>query len=51
MKKMRLLTFMQLAENSSEMAFDKVEKELQLGDNEVEEFIIDGKYLQLAINS
>lgn len=41
MKKMRLLTFMQLAENSSEMSFDKVQQELQLNEDQVEEFIID----------
>ncbi|XP_047003162.1 eukaryotic translation initiation factor 3 subunit M [Schistocerca americana] len=41
MKKMRLLTFMQLAEGQSEMTFDTIQQELQLGENEVESFIID----------
>lgn len=43
MKKMRLLTFMQLAENRKEITFEQVQKELQLTENEVEPFIIDGK--------
>jgi len=42
MKKMRLLTFMQLAESSSEMGFNKIQQELQLEENQVEEFIIEG---------
>nr|CAD7443854.1 unnamed protein product [Timema bartmani] len=41
MKKMRLLTFMQLAEGSSEMTFETIQQELQLQDDEVESFIID----------
>ncbi|XP_063232946.1 eukaryotic translation initiation factor 3 subunit M [Bacillus rossius redtenbacheri] len=41
MKKMRLLTFMQLAEGNSEMTFDTVQQELQLEEDEVESFIID----------
>jgi len=43
MKKMRLLTFMQLAEDSQEMSFQKIQEELQLKPEEVEPFIIDGK--------
>ena len=43
LKKMRLLTFMQLAEGNSEMSFDTIQQELQLKDTEVEAFIIDGK--------
>merc|ERR1712179_487816 len=35
-RKMRLLTFMQLAENSSEMTFEQIEQELQLQATEVE---------------
>jgi len=41
LKKMRLLTFMQLAEGNSEMSFDTIQQELQLKDTEVEAFIID----------
>ncbi|CAG2058214.1 unnamed protein product [Timema podura] len=41
MKKMRLLTFMQLAEGNSEMTFETIQQELQLQDDEVESFIID----------
>ncbi|XP_066998785.1 eukaryotic translation initiation factor 3 subunit M [Anabrus simplex] len=41
MKKMRLLTFMQLAEGNSEMTFDTIQQELQLSTDEVEGFIID----------
>jgi len=41
MKKMRLLTFMQLAESRKEIAFEQVQSELLLGDADVEPFIID----------
>ncbi|XP_059482358.1 eukaryotic translation initiation factor 3 subunit M [Neocloeon triangulifer] len=41
MKKMRLLTFMQLAESSSEMSFSKIQQELQLEDGQVESFVIE----------
>ncbi|XP_046394201.1 eukaryotic translation initiation factor 3 subunit M [Ischnura elegans] len=41
MKKMRLLTFMQLAESNSEMTFETIQRELQLTPEEVEPFIID----------
>ncbi|XP_012269868.1 eukaryotic translation initiation factor 3 subunit M [Athalia rosae] len=40
-KKMRLLTFMQLAETHPEMSFDTIQAELQIEENEVESFIID----------
>lgn len=43
MKKMRLLTFMQLAETNPEMSFDTIQEELQINEDEVESFIIDGK--------
>lgn len=43
MKKMRLLTFMQLAEKSSEIAFETIQKELNIGEADVESFIIDGR--------
>jgi translation initiation factor 3 subunit M len=41
LKKMRLLTFMQLAEGNSEMSFDTIQQELHLQETEVEAFIID----------
>lgn len=41
MKKMRLLTFMQLAESHPEMSFELVQSELQIPASEVEPFIIE----------
>jgi len=41
MKKMRLLTFMQLAESSPEMTFETLTKELQINEDEVEPFVIE----------
>lgn len=41
MKKMRLLTFMQLAESHPEMSFEMVQQELQIEPNQVEPFIIE----------
>lgn len=40
-RKMRLLTFMQLAESNPEMTFEQLTKELQIGEKEVEPFIIE----------
>lgn len=40
-KKMRLLSFMQLAESNPEMTFQQLQDELQIGENEVEPFIIE----------
>lgn len=40
-KKMRLLSFMQLAESSPEMTFQQLQSELQIGENDVEPFIIE----------
>ncbi|KAF7266873.1 eukaryotic translation initiation factor 3 subunit m [Rhynchophorus ferrugineus] len=40
-RKMRLLSFMQLAESNPEISFDTIEKELQLKKDEVEAFIIE----------
>ena len=39
--KMKLLTFMQLAETKSEITFGEVQQHMQIGENEVEEFLID----------
>jgi translation initiation factor 3 subunit M len=41
MKKMRLLSFMQLAESNPEMTFEQLTDELQINENEVESFIIE----------
>lgn len=40
MRKMRILTFMQLAENEAEIAFDVLQAQLQLEKDQVEEFLI-----------
>lgn len=42
MKKMRLLTFLQMAETRKEMDFAHIQEELLLGPQAVEEFVIDG---------
>lgn len=47
-RKMRLLTFMQMAENSSEMTFGQIEHELQLTAPEVEAFIIEALKTKLV---
>jgi len=39
-RKMRILTFMQLAENATELSFETLQTQLQLAEAEVEEFII-----------
>ncbi|XP_053210650.1 eukaryotic translation initiation factor 3 subunit M-like [Panonychus citri] len=39
--KMRLLTFMQIAENKKELSFQTIKEELQLKDEDVEAFVID----------
>lgn len=41
LKKMRLLTFMQLAEGATEMSFSTITSELQIEEEEVEAFIIE----------
>ena len=41
---MKLLTFMQLAETKSEISFGEIQQHMQLGENEVEEFLIDRKF-------
>ncbi|XP_017772065.1 PREDICTED: eukaryotic translation initiation factor 3 subunit M [Nicrophorus vespilloides] len=41
MQKMRLLSFMQLAETNNEISFDVIQKELQISEDEVESFIIE----------
>lgn len=41
MQKMRLLTFMQMAEGQKELAFEAIQKQLQLNPDQVELFVID----------
>ena len=43
MAKMRLLTFMGLAVENKEISFDTMQQELQIGADDVEAFVIDGK--------
>jgi len=43
LKKMKLLTFMQLAETKSTITFGEIQQYMQLGETEVEEFLIDCK--------
>lgn len=40
-RKMKLLSFMQLAENRSEISFAEIQHEIQIKEDEVEEFLID----------
>ena len=48
---MRILTFLQLAENQKEMSFDSIREEMQITEDEVESFIIEGKDDGLARDS
>lgn len=41
MRKMKLLSFMQLAETQKEISFGTIQQNMQLGDNEVEDFLIE----------
>lgn len=41
LRKIKLLSFMQMAENRSEITFAEVKDSMQLNENEVEEFLID----------
>ena len=43
MQKMRLLTFMQMAEDRQEIYFDTIQQEMNLGADDIEEYIIDGE--------
>lgn len=48
MQKMRLLTFMQMAEGQKEISYDSIMEELQLGRKEVEPFVFDVLRTQLV---
>ncbi|XP_074660082.1 eukaryotic translation initiation factor 3 subunit M-like [Tubulanus polymorphus] len=41
MRKMRLLTFMQMAETQTEIDFDTIQQQMKLGEDDVEPFIIE----------
>ena len=43
MQKMRLLTFMQMAEDRQEIYFDTIQQEMNLAADDIEEYIIDGE--------
>jgi hypothetical protein len=45
MHKMRLLTFMQIAEGKSEVSYEAIQQELLLESDQVEAFIIDGLFI------
>ena len=42
LRKMRLLTFMQMAESKKDIDYDSIQKEMDINEDEVEDFIIDG---------
>lgn len=46
MAKMRLLTFMGMAVENKEISFDTMQQELQVGADDVEAFVIDGKAIR-----
>ena len=49
--KMRILNLMSLAENSKELPFELLQKKLQIEVDDIESFIIDGKFKSfLAFN-
>jgi len=50
MQKMRVLTFVQIAEGKSELSFDTIETELQLDLDDVEAFIIDGALMIISLS-
>ncbi len=41
--KMRILSLMSMAENSKEIPFDLLQKQLQIDADDIESFVIDGK--------
>lgn len=49
MHKMRILTFMQIAEGKTELGYDQIQKELQLLPEEVEAFVFDGRSTLLSL--
>jgi translation initiation factor 3 subunit M len=49
MTKMRLLTFLQIAENQKEMTFEAIEKGMQIPPEDIESFIIEGNRTMLFV--
>lgn len=43
-KKMRILSFMQMAESNPNITFDEITTELQIEEKDVEAFIIEGRF-------
>lgn len=41
-QKMRTLTFIQLAEGKTEVSFDTIQREMQIGADDIEGCVIDG---------
>ena len=50
MKKMRLLTIISLAASSSEVTFDQIAQHLNLEEDKIEEFVINGEHRCLLNN-
>lgn len=44
-KKMRILSFMQMAETNPELSYDEITSELQIEEKDVEAFIIEGTFI------
>ena len=44
LRKMKILTFMQLAETNSSISFSEIQKHMQIAESEVEDFLIDRKF-------
>ena len=47
--KMRVLTFMSLGEAKSEVSFEDLCKELDIGADQIEEFVIEGKFGSFSV--
>lgn len=47
--KMRILTLMSLAESNKELPFDLLQTQLQIEQDEIESFVIDGKLFELFL--
>jgi len=47
LQKMRLLTFMQMAEEKQEIYFDTIQDEMNLTSDDIEAYIIEGEYSEI----
>lgn len=50
MRKMRLLTFMQMAEVKKEIEYSLLQEEMMLTADEIEDFVIDGKFRRVWLS-